>query len=1081
MNVMLISQCRKNALTETRRILDQFAERRGDRTWQTSITQQGLQTLHKMLRKTARRNTAVACHWIRGKGHTELIWVVGDAGRFNAHGAAPTNTTERDVLRRKDENDWHTIEDIRLLVILAALFHDLGKASRAFDKKLRGGKPIADAFRHEWVSLRLLEAFVNGRNDEEWLASLTVDPGKKGFFNGLSIVRDGLDKRPLSPFESLPPLARMIGWLIVAHHRLPVQMREAIINSRVLECLPESIEEQWCGSRPDAGRKDIEACWTFMKKDVFDSKSWRREVARVAREILNRRNMLASDWLKNPYAASLSRLVLMLADHYYSGEPSRRRYGDPDHPLYANTDRATRELKQRLDEHLIGVAVNAGRVAWTLPGLARQAPRIARHKGFRRRSEDRRFKWQDRAFDLASSVRERAARQGFFGVNMASTGCGKTLANGRILYALADPQLGARFNIALGLRTLTLQTGDACRERLGLGAEDLAVLVGGGAVRALHEHYHESEFEFESDYDLLPDNMYVHYEGGLEDGPLNRWLRSNVDAQKLLDAPILVCTIDHLIPATENTRGGRQIAPMLRLMTSDLVLDEPDDFGMEDLPALTRLVHCAGMLGGRVLLSSATLPPSLIQGLYAAYLEGRRSFQENRGEPGQPLNICCAWFDEFGAEASEHSREDGFREAHDRFVDKRLRKLSKAEQRRKAEIKPLPIAPGRDREAVCDELADYLNQYLHELHQQHHNLDPAGRKKVSLGLIRMANIDPLVETARRLYALGARTDCRIHLCVYHSQHPLLVRSGIERRLDRLLNRNDPGALFRDPEIVRVLEVFPETNHIFVVMATAVAEVGRDHDYDWAVVEPSSMRSIIQLAGRVRRHRPGECQSPNLYLLDANVRYLTKGPGEPSFCRPGFEDAQFRLVHHRLTELLTKKQLAVINSAGRIKEAAELHPDKNLVDLEHARLRSLMIESCHGEPVKTKPVSWWWTTPAHLCGELQRKQPFRNDPMGRRRYELLPDEDNRPQFNRLEKDGTRTPVHENLLHEIHFSTGPRIRFWGEPDYMDALETLAESLDMDPLDCARRFGAVELPAKGADQGWLYHPALGFSRKH
>jgi CRISPR-associated endonuclease/helicase Cas3 len=39
MNILLISQCNKNALKETRRILDQFAERRGDRTWQTPITQ----------------------------------------------------------------------------------------------------------------------------------------------------------------------------------------------------------------------------------------------------------------------------------------------------------------------------------------------------------------------------------------------------------------------------------------------------------------------------------------------------------------------------------------------------------------------------------------------------------------------------------------------------------------------------------------------------------------------------------------------------------------------------------------------------------------------------------------------------------------------------------------------------------------------------------------------------------------------------------------------------------------------------------------------------------------------------------
>ncbi|WYH52240.1 hypothetical protein WKW49_13605 [Teredinibacter turnerae] len=51
MNVLLVSQCSKRALVETRRVLDQFAERRGDRVWQTAITQQGLDTLRKMLKK----------------------------------------------------------------------------------------------------------------------------------------------------------------------------------------------------------------------------------------------------------------------------------------------------------------------------------------------------------------------------------------------------------------------------------------------------------------------------------------------------------------------------------------------------------------------------------------------------------------------------------------------------------------------------------------------------------------------------------------------------------------------------------------------------------------------------------------------------------------------------------------------------------------------------------------------------------------------------------------------------------------------------------------------------------------------
>lgn len=68
MNVLLISQCNKRALDESRRILDQFAERKGERSWQTAIAQQGLITLRKLLRKTARRNTAVACHWIKSNG-----------------------------------------------------------------------------------------------------------------------------------------------------------------------------------------------------------------------------------------------------------------------------------------------------------------------------------------------------------------------------------------------------------------------------------------------------------------------------------------------------------------------------------------------------------------------------------------------------------------------------------------------------------------------------------------------------------------------------------------------------------------------------------------------------------------------------------------------------------------------------------------------------------------------------------------------------------------------------------------------------------------------------------------------------
>ena len=226
MNILLISQCSKNALTETRRILDQFAERCGDRTWRTAITQQGLETLHRLLRQTARKNTAVACHWIRGKDHSELLWIVGDLRQFNAQGTTPTNLTQRDIVRANDENDWRTGEVIRLLARLAALFHDFGKANDAFQNKLISKTPKADAYRHEWVSLRLFESFVRscGVEDHDWLNQLTALPPHAGADCLAQRWQAGVEpQRTPPPLRKLPPLAQIIGWLIVSHHRLPTR------------------------------------------------------------------------------------------------------------------------------------------------------------------------------------------------------------------------------------------------------------------------------------------------------------------------------------------------------------------------------------------------------------------------------------------------------------------------------------------------------------------------------------------------------------------------------------------------------------------------------------------------------------------------------------------------------------------------------------------------------------------------------------------------------------------------------------------------------------------------------------------
>ena len=1093
MNVLLVSQCTKNALTETRRILDQFAERRGERTWQTAITQQGLDTLRRLLRKSARKNTAVACHWIHGKDHSELLWVVGDTRQFNERGATPTNATQRDILRSKDENDWHSAELIRLLAGIAALFHDFGKANAYFQKKLTASSrsPLADPYRHEWISLRLFAAFVNGADDADWLARLTSLPADASQDCLARLVRDGIgDQRIFSPFAQLRGAAQIVGWLIVSHHRLPTPI--APFNAVNFARLPAHIETEWCSPRAEANATERTANWSFKHGLPFDSRHWRKHAARLADALRQRISRQVLSDSSSPYLLHLSRMTLMLADHYYSSEPSHARYGDEvvkNKTLYANTDHDTGALKQRLDEHLIGVEVNVARLVRTLPRLSEQLPRLV-HRAFRQRSSGL-FAWQNRASELAEGLRTRSATQGFFGINMASTGCGKTLANGRILYALSAPGRGTRFTVALGLRTLTLQTGEAYRARLRLGDDEMAVMVGGQAVRELHEHRREIEASATGSAStdaLLPDDIPVVFEGTLADGPLNRWLRKSPAAQKLLNAPMLVCTIDHLMPACESTRGGQQIPSMLRLMSSDLIIDEPDDFDLADLPALSRLVHWAAMLGSRVLLSSATLPPALIEGLFAAYRAGRAEFQKHRGPPGQPLDICCAWFDEFDAQHSAHTDVDSYRNSHRTFVDQRIARLKKAAIRRRAEILPLNIPRG-ERAIVCAELAAALRPAITQLHTHNRQRDPVSGKQLSFGLIRLANIDPLILLARALTAQGAAAGQHIHLCVYHSRHPLLVRSGIEQQLDRLLQRQQPETVFADACLRKCLDEHPEREHLFIVLATAVAEVGRDHDYDWAIVEPSSMRSIIQIAGRVRRHRPEPYNASNMLLLDCNIRHLEHGASQPAFLRPGFEDdssPHFQLRSHHLSDLLSPEQLARIDASSRIRERPTLVAQANLADLEHARLRQLMQGvGSPGKPLDI-PVPNWWQTPIHLTGHLQKKQRFRNNPRGRQSYVLLPDDDEADaRFHRIEENGTTTDV-GNLCHRTRTPEGPGVSFWGTPDYLSAARCLAEEMGISVGECARRYGTLDLPLKSRDgkqetpEDWEYCHELGFGRR-
>ena len=654
------------------------------------------------------------------------------------------------------------------------------------------------------------------------------------------------------------------------------------------------------------------------------------------------------------------------------------------------------------------------------------------------------------------------------------------------------------------------------RGRLGSRAARSQARVGGSASRVLFEH-HEAQAEATgsaSQQSLLDEDTHVLFEGQTDQHPLLRRAVADPQVRALLLAPLLVCTIDHLTPATESQRGGRQIAPMLRLMSGDLVLDEPDDFDLADMPALTRLVHWAGLLGARVLLSSATLPPALVQGLFEAYRSGRKHFQRNCGaRPGDaetPPIICCAWMDEFHQQSQDCPDAFSFEQTHDQFARHRHGELTRltTEPRRRAALLPLQGLQGIRKQqlpAMAEAFAPQVLSAALDLHRRHHSVDPQSGKRVSFGLVRMANIEPLFEVALALFRQGVIAGTRIHLCIYHSRHPLLVRSAIEAQLDAALKRHEPDAVFSLPDIRQRLDASPEGDQLFIVLASPVSEVGRDHDYDWAVVEPSSMRSLIQLAGRVRRHRPGKVDTPNILVFNTNLRHFRQ-PGQAAFCKPGFEtdsDA-FHLASHDLQTLLRPEDFKVIDARPRILSPAvdSLQPRQRLVDLEHARMRSEMLAQRQsvssnaaggrarapaGAGRVTLNASTWWEQPAQdalLTAVLPQQQPFRKEPFPRDvTLTLLPDDDGESALLHQVMEGDRRG--QNLYAKIDLMCehlreeaiqGSGIEPWGVTDYLASLNQLAAELDLSPSECARRFGTVAV--RPNDNGWRYHPALGFA---
>jgi CRISPR-associated endonuclease/helicase Cas3 len=790
----------------------------------------------------------------------------------HSEGGEPIMDVNQQACRRSKEIE-EAMGLARLLAEAGGYSHDVGKAGSYFVEKLNNAAKSQhtspDPARHEWVSMKALEQILEGESPHAALSQLT--PG---------VLRES------------PPLSRGACGLIEAllficgsHHRLfgpaysrlKTSLAKLDNSNHVQDFLPPFVY-------PVTKRRSLSKAFTKTESQRIEA--LRSAVSEIAHD------EAVGD---EPFWYGLawySRVALILADHGVSAqvmgikdEAGQRKAIPSSTPgLYANTwpkhidTSDSGGYNQPLEVHLTAVAAKAGEIAdamWRMALAGLEAGQVDSLLTPVQGHYAQRFVWQDEAVEAIRQHRK-ISEAPLLVFNVASTGAGKTVMNIKAACAAA---LGSpRLSYALNLRSLTLQTGDALERDLGLGQETVATVIGDQVAVRLHESEQTAADPQEPIDSGDADSQAIKFDavGGIEDLP--DWLapitEKRPEWRRILASPVLVSTVDFLVQAGEPGQQGQHAAAYLRLMHSDLILDEVDSYGAESLIAILRLIHVAASLGRNVVCSSATLPWPIANAIAEAYQSGHEVWSALHRQP--PTHDALVITDAVSPRWIK--RDLHFADSYKCFL--KLQSEQRLPVTKKVSLQTLNFEQG------IDGLLSAVGAGVERLHGAHQW--PCGKthKPVSFGLVRVANIQTANKVAEYL---GDQPGTLV--CLYHARDFTIQRHLKERALDRLLSRKQGNnAIEHDAEIQAACVKSDSPSLRFVVVATPVEEIGRDHDFDWAVIEPSGSHSIVQTAGRVNRHRRVEVRKPNIAILQFNARALRKKE-TVIFTHPGPEGSE----------------------------------------------------------------------------------------------------------------------------------------------------------------------------------------------
>jgi CRISPR-associated endonuclease/helicase Cas3 len=771
---------------------------------------------------------------------------------------------------------------VKRVAEMSGMFHDLGKNNQFFARKILMDGAIADPIRHEWISTRIVESLWNEQGST--LESVWD-----------SAIRQARDKRlnGKHPLLACNDAFSAVLFCVATHHRM--------LN-----------EEKNCGV-PDAGNM-IRESKTYTsdaehkkKESMPDPSIVMNREASFPDEVANKVALMMDKLRAHPNGrrplywravAFMARAALILADHQISSQ--RCDQGECQNmvknPPFANTAKdakGKRRHNQTLQWHLQSVGQQAAAMADRLFHLedALEGLSPGSLSGMDAPATGR-FQWQKIAAQAVTKIRNAHPEKPMLLAVISGTGSGKTRACARLAScaALNDK---VRFTALFNLRTLTLQTGGAYRHQMGIQESDMAVVIGDAMTRKAYEAQAQPKNEDEMDRSLGEDIAITGMDNPLPDW-LAHFVKDDHNLKDLIAAPVFVSTADYLVPAGDPGAQGRHIMPLLRMMNADLILDEIDNYDAKSVVAILRLVQLAGLFGRNVIASSATMTPALADAMGQFYAHGAAMRAALNGS--ESPDFACGVI----SDLSEPSMDVmGSAKSFSNLFSCHLEQMQavlaqKTEIPRKGCLLQMVKSEKAFQNAVVQSVLDF--------HQKHQWLDVPSGKPMSVGLIRVANIHTAIVLAEFL-----RDELSVHqpkIACYHSRLFRGHRMMLERDLDEILSRGaNPNAPSRHLSVRRHMDRGDLESGMFIVVATPVEEVGRDHDFDWAIIEPSSAQSIVQTAGRVHRHRSGHVQHPNVGVLQYNLR-ACRGE-DVAFRWPGNEtkDNSMQFGNHDMAQLV----------------------------------------------------------------------------------------------------------------------------------------------------------------------------------